>query len=106
MKYIYLCIIILILTACDTTPTIVPDNTSDNVVMMQLKDQIAQEGSAKPSYGWTLWYFPVVIIAFMWAYREFIRKPMICDDGLIKDEKDRDGDGIADKPSGTGTTQN
>jgi hypothetical protein len=42
----------------------------------------------------------------MWAYREFIRKPMICDDGLIKDEKDRDGDGIADKPSGTGTTQN
>jgi hypothetical protein len=67
--------------------------------MMQLKDEIAQTGASKPSYGWTLWYFPVVIIAFMWAYREFVRKPMICDDGLVKDEKDRDGDGVVDKPT-------
>jgi len=97
MKYIYLLIIIIALASCATTPVMIPDNTKDNIVMMQLKDEIAQEGAAKPSYGWTLWYFPVVIIAFMWAYREFIRKPILCDDGLVKQEKDKDGDGVEDK---------
>jgi hypothetical protein len=91
LKYIPL----LLLAGC-TTPFIVPDNTSDNVVLMAIKDEIAQEGASKPSYGWTLWYAPVVLISLLWAWREFIRKPMICEDGLIKDEKDRDGDGIDD----------
>jgi hypothetical protein len=96
MKYLkYLSL--LLIAGCNTTnPFIVPDNGKDNVVILALKDHIAQEGPVSPSYGWTLWYAPVVIISLLWAWREFIRKPMICEDGLIKDEKDKNGDGVED----------
>jgi hypothetical protein len=95
LKYILFFTVLMLLVSC-TTPFIVPDETSDNVVMMQIKDEIKQTGASRPSYGWTLWYAPVVIIALLWAWREFIRRPMVCDDGLIKDEKDKNGDGIND----------
>lgn len=85
---ILLLVSLLLLSACNTTnPFIIPDNTSDNVVMLQIKDQIAQEGAAKPSYGWLFWYMPVVILASFWGYREFIRRPILCEeDGSVKDE--------------------
>lgn len=90
MKYLktILPVSLLVLASCNTTnPFIVPDNTSDNVVMLQIKDQIAQEGAAKPSYGWLFWYMPVVILTAFWGYREFIRRPVLCEeDGAIKDE--------------------
>ena len=78
MKKIIIPIFSLALTACDTTPVIVPDTTSDNVVMMSLKDQINQAGAAEPSYGWLFWYGPLAVLLLMWGYRHLIRKPINC----------------------------
>lgn len=94
MKYLnkLLIISLLGLASCNTTnPFIVPNNTKDNVVLMALKDEIAQEGSPKTSYGWLFWYLPVVILASFWGYREFVRRPILCEeDGQMKDESSKD----------------
>jgi len=87
LRYLLVIVSLLLLVACDTTPFIVPDNTSDNVVMLQIKDEIAQTGAARPSYGWLFWYMPVVILASFWGYREFIRRPLLCEEnGETRDE--------------------
>lgn len=86
MKYIVL-LISMIVAGCNTSPVIIPDTSGDSVVMLQLKDQITQPGGVKPSYGWVLWYVPIVIIASLWSYREFVRRPLLCEeDGKLKDE--------------------
>lgn len=66
----------LIVVGCSTTPEIIPDTTSDNVVMMQLKDNIGHSGPTIPSYGWVFWYSPLAVLALMWGYRELIKKPI------------------------------
>lgn len=68
----------LLLSACGTTPVIIPDTTADNVVMMQLKDHISQPGPPTPSYGWLFWYSPLAILGLMWGYRNLIKKPINC----------------------------
>jgi hypothetical protein len=85
MKFI-LPVLSLLLAACDTTPTIVPDTTKDNPIILGMKDRINEPGVAQQSYSWVFWYAPVLVISLFWAYREFIRKPILCDDGLEKDE--------------------
>ena len=72
----YLMLISLLLVGCATDPVIIPDTTSDNVVMMQLKDHIGQPGPIEPSYGWIFWYAPVGLLMVMWGYRELIKKPI------------------------------
>lgn len=72
----YLMLLSLILVGCSTTPQIIPDTTTDNVVMMQLKDSINHPGPTPPSYGWIFWYAPVAVLAMMWGYRELIKKPI------------------------------
>lgn len=66
------------LAGCSSDPIIVPDNTSDNVVMMELKDKIQNPGPVQPSYGWLFWYGPLAILLLMWGYRHLIRKPINC----------------------------
>lgn len=79
MNKIILCLAILCLSACDTTsPVIVPDSTTDNVVMMQLKDSITEPGPTPMSYGWLFWYGPVATLGLMWGYRNLIKKPINC----------------------------
>lgn len=95
LKYILIAITAMLLVSC-TTPFIVPDPTPDNAVMLQIKDKLAESGAARPSYGWTLWYVPIAVIALLWAWREFIRTPIVCGDGLVRDEKDKNADGIED----------
>ena len=68
----------ILLAACSTDPTIVPDTTSDNVVMMQIKDNIGQPGPTQMSYGWLFWYGPVAVLGLMWGYRNLIKKPINC----------------------------
>jgi hypothetical protein len=76
-----------LLVACDTTPRIIPDTTPDNPIILSMKDRINEPGFAQPqSYNWIFWYAPILIISLLWAYREFIRKPLLCDDGEQKDE--------------------
>lgn len=78
MKYIFSIIALMTLVACSTNPFIVPDTTSDNVVMMQIKDNISQPGPTMISYGWLFWYGPVAILGLMWGYRNLIKKPIDC----------------------------
>lgn len=78
MKILKPLLLTLILAGCSNTPVIVPDKTSDNVIMLQIKDQIAQSGTVKPTYGWLFWYGPVAILGLMWGYRNLIKKPINC----------------------------
>lgn len=78
MNKIILLTVTLLLAACSTDPTIVPDTTSDNVVMMQIKDNIGQPGPTQMSYGWLFWYGPVAVLGLMWGYRNLIKKPINC----------------------------
>ena len=78
MKFLKSLLLISVLSGCSTNPSIVPDTSVDNVVMMQLKDQITQPGGVKPTYGWLFWYGPVAVIGMMWAYRNLIKKPIDC----------------------------
>jgi hypothetical protein len=91
MKFLTSIITTILLAGCATEPFIVPDNTSDNVIMMSFKDQIAAAGGVAPSYGWLFWYGPVALMGLMWGYRNLIRKPINCleqepDSALIKTE--------------------
>lgn len=78
MNKIILLTVMILLAACSTDPTIVPDTTSDNVVMMQIKDNIGQPGPTQMSYGWLFWYGPVAVLGLMWGYRNLIKKPINC----------------------------
>lgn len=71
MKALYLALFGL-LAACNTVPQIVPDTSGDSVIMKRLNHEIAQGGSGA-SWGWVLWYLPIVTIAFAWAWKEWIR---------------------------------
>ena len=68
----------LVLVACSSEPVIVPDPTTDNVVMMEIKDRISQPGGTQPTYGWLYWYGPLAVLLLMWGYRHLIRKPINC----------------------------
>lgn len=68
----------LLLSACSSDPIIVPDTTSDNVVMMELKDRIAEPGTYSSSYGWLFWYAPLATLLILWGYRHLIKKPIDC----------------------------
>lgn len=75
MKYL-MSLICFIMVSCSTLPVVVPDTTEDNVILLQAKEQIKNNGQVQPSYGWVFWYAPIGIIAIMWGFREFIRKPI------------------------------
>jgi|694.fasta_scaffold04106_17 hypothetical protein len=86
MRLIISAIILFLLFGCDTTPQIIPDTTPDNAIILGMKDRINEPGAGHSSYSWVFWYVPILIIALLWAYREYIRKPLLCDDGEQKDE--------------------
>ena len=71
MKYIVL-LISMIVAGCNTSPSIIPDTSGDNVVMLQLKDQISQPGGVKASYGWVFWYVPIVIISSLLTFLHIV----------------------------------
>jgi hypothetical protein len=76
MKNILLICLGIFVVGCSTTPMIIPDTTTDNVVLMQIKDNINHPGPTPVSYGWLFWYVPVAILVLLWGYRELIRKPI------------------------------
>ena len=69
----------LFLVACNTAPVIVPDTTKDNVVMKKLNWEITNEHKLTTSWGWVLWYLPVVFLVAVWAYNHYLRS---CEDKL------------------------
>lgn len=80
MRFLTLTILVILfcLTGCSSDPVIVPDITSDNVVMMELKDRIAEPGVYSPSYGWLFWYAPLATLLILWGYRHLVKKPIDC----------------------------
>ena len=71
MKKFYL-LALGLLAACDTAPKIVPDTSGDSVIMKRLNWDIAYGGSGQ-SWGWVLWYVPIVTLLFAWAWKEWVR---------------------------------
>lgn len=96
MKLITQIALVLLAAGCSSDPVIIPDNTSDNVVMLEIKDRIAEPGMYSPSYGWLFWYVPLAIILLLWGWRNLVRKPIDC----IEKEPDslKVQDKIDDKP--------
>jgi hypothetical protein len=62
------------LAACSTGPEVIPDNTSDSVIMMKLKHEITNGDKITQNWGWILWYLPVLILVVAWAWKELISK--------------------------------
>jgi hypothetical protein len=74
MTRLLLALVPLFAIGCSTTPTIVSDDHMvESPVMQGLRHSITQ-GTSTASWGWILWYLPVLALALAWAYREFIVK--------------------------------
>ena len=95
MNKIKLMLASLLLAGCNTGPEVIPDNTTDSVIMMKLKHEILNGDQISQNWGWILWYLPVLVLVLAWAWKEFINKPVHLDDETEEDEK----------PQGTDTNQ-
>jgi hypothetical protein len=73
MKLAYALLATLILAACNTSPQILPDTTGESVLMKRLNHQISTGDGSAANWGWVLWYFPIVILVFAWAWKEWVR---------------------------------
>ena len=71
---------LLCLAACNTSPAIVPDTTSDSPVMLKLKHDILNGDKIAGNWGWVLWYVPILLLILAWAWKEFVNKPLRLDD--------------------------
>lgn len=78
------CLFFLLAGCVTTRPEIIPDNTGDSVVMLQVKDAISQPGVVKATVTWLWWYAPVCFIALMWAVKTFFMTKCECDPNCIK----------------------
>ena len=97
MKKAYGLLAGLLLAGCSTAPMIIPDDTTDSVIMMKLKHEITNGDQISQNWGWILWYLPVVILVLAWAWKELINKPIHLDD-----KEDAEEDKPAEvKPSDT-----
>ena len=94
MNKIKLMLASLLLAGCNTAPMIVPDDTTDSVIMMKLKHEITNGDQISQNWGWILWYLPVVFLVVAWAWKEFINKPVQIDDETEEE-----------KPQGTDSNQ-
>jgi hypothetical protein len=75
----------LFLAACSTAPVIVPDTTSNNVVMKKLNYQIDHADRVSGNWGWILWYLPLVAAGMIWMWRKYIKECPEC--GKSEEEK-------------------
>lgn len=92
------------LAACaSTNPEIVPDNTSDSVILKKINHEIASGEVFKTGWQWILWYLPFVFLVVSWGWRQFIRMPIHCDEPCPepKEEKKEEvkNTEVTDKPS-------
>ena len=78
--YLLLLLPVILLESCNTAPVIVPDTTKDNVVMEKLKWGITNNNNLGSNWGWILWYLPLVALAMMWGWRQFIKPCPDCEE--------------------------
>lgn len=80
MRKLVYTLFLLCLAACNTSPAIVPDTTSDSPVMLKLKHDILNGDKVGQNWGWVLWYVPILLMILAWVWKEFINKPLHLDD--------------------------
>ena len=78
MKTITTLLTTLFLAACNTAPAIIPDTTSDNVIMKKLDYDIQHGDKVSTGWGWILWYLPIVALLMAWAWRKYIKECPEC----------------------------
>ena len=59
---------------CSTAPEMIPDNTTDSVILLKLKHEILDGDKISQNWGWILWYLPVLFLVVAWAWKVFIAK--------------------------------
>lgn len=63
-----------VLVGCDVAPKIISDDhMKESPIIQGLRHDI-QNNFEVSSWGWILWYLPVLALALAWAWREFIVK--------------------------------
>lgn len=90
---------LITLAGCNTSPQIVPDNTSDSPVMLKLKHDILNGDKISGNWGWVLWYLPVLLLVLAWVWKEFINKPL-----HIDDKEDKEDSATQPAPQDSSTT--
>jgi Na+-transporting methylmalonyl-CoA/oxaloacetate decarboxylase gamma subunit len=90
--FIVVCIMIIMsfLSGCQcVAPEIIPDNTGDSVIMMDIKSKIEQGKEIGKDSSWLWWYAPVLFLVVAWGIKEFFLKkePDDCDEDESKKEK-------------------
>jgi hypothetical protein len=78
MKSITHIIWVLFAAGCSSNPIIIPDNTKDNVVVLEIKNRINDPQASSTSYGWLFWYAPLAILLILWGWRNLVKKPIDC----------------------------
>ncbi|NBO31531.1 MAG: hypothetical protein EBV05_08025 [Cyanobacteria bacterium WB6_1B_304] len=68
-----------LLTACSTAPQIVPDNTSDSVILRKINHEIDNNISFQTGWQWILWYLPLVFLVVTWGWKQFVRPCPECE---------------------------
>ena len=80
----------LVIAGCNTSPVIVPDTTSDSPIVMKLKHDIMNGDKITTSWGWVLWYLPILLLIMAWVWKEFVNKPVRIDDEEKAEESSQD----------------
>lgn len=70
----------LFLTACSTAPMIVPDTTSDSVILKKINYEIEKGKVFETGWQWILWYLPVLFLVVTWGWRQFVRPCPQCEE--------------------------
>ena len=87
MKYLTALSLVL-LTACSTAPQIVPDNTSESVILKKINHEISTGASFQTGWQWILWYLPLVFLVVTWGWKQWVRNCSETEDRLIEVEKE------------------
>lgn len=87
MKYL-IALSLLVLTACSTAPSIVPDTTSESVILKKINHEIANGSSFQTGWQWILWYLPIVFLVGTWGWKQWIRNCTETEDRLAEVEKE------------------
>jgi len=75
--------VLIAFASCQSVaPEIVPDNTADSVIMMDIKSKIEQGKEVRKDNSWLWWYAPVLFLVVAWGIKEFFLKkePDDCDE--------------------------
>jgi len=71
-----------LLTACSTAPQIVPDTTSESVILKKINHEISTGTTFQTGWQWILWYLPLVFLVVTWGWKQFIRPCPECEEKL------------------------